>query len=98
MGPRPVQSRNSGHRGSQGGGTTHVVGMPSVAGGTGPPPTMYSHSNINVPGAPTMFVGGQVSNIHTGPHQSAMYSVNSPMTQLAVSFKLLFVLVFNLFG
>lgn len=87
MGPRPgIQSRNSAHRNNQGGGATHVVGMQSIGGNTGQPSTMYSHhTNLNVSGTPTMFVQGQVPNIHTGPHQSQMYPVNNQMPQIAVS-------------
>ncbi|XP_034938150.1 eukaryotic translation initiation factor 4 gamma 3-like isoform X2 [Chelonus insularis] len=82
MATRPVQSRNSGHRNSQGSGASHVVSMPGVAGGAGQPPTLYSHhGNINVPGTP-MLVPGQVPSIHTG-HHTTMYSVNNQMSQIA---------------
>lgn len=87
-----MQSRGPGHRNSQGGGVTHVIGMQSAPGGGGQPPAMFQahHANINVPGAQTIYIPSQVPNMHPGQHQPSLYSVSSPMTQISVSYYLCF--------
>ncbi|XP_063978604.1 eukaryotic translation initiation factor 4 gamma 1-like isoform X2 [Diachasmimorpha longicaudata] len=75
VGSRQPQTRNI-HRGNQGG-TPHVVALGNVATNAGQPPTLYQQ-NIPVPGTPSMFVSGQVSNLPQGP----MYSVNNHLQSL----------------
>ncbi|XP_057318167.1 eukaryotic translation initiation factor 4 gamma 3-like isoform X3 [Microplitis mediator] len=85
MGARQMQSRGGpGHRNNQGGGVTHVIGMQSTPGAGGQPPAMFQahHTNINVPGAQTIYIPSQVPNMHPGQHQPSLYSVSSQMTQI----------------
>ncbi|XP_024939403.1 eukaryotic translation initiation factor 4 gamma 1 isoform X9 [Cephus cinctus] len=76
-GPRPQQPRGLNHR-SQGG-AAQVVGMPGVGAGGAQPTAMYSHhgSIAMQPGA--MYLQGQVSSLHTGPHQQGVYPMNNQM-------------------
>lgn len=53
--------------------------MPGVGNTGGQPATMYQHPSIAMqPSA--MFVQGQVSGLHTNPHQQSVYSINNQMS------------------
>ncbi|XP_076249202.1 eukaryotic translation initiation factor 4 gamma [Calliopsis andreniformis] len=71
QGPRPQQSR--GMRGGQGGTGAQVVGMSGVGGGGGQPTALYHPGGLPVQTG-AMY---QVPNLHPGPHQQSVYTMNS---------------------
>ncbi|XP_011502551.1 PREDICTED: uncharacterized protein LOC105365950 [Ceratosolen solmsi marchali] len=77
-GPRTQQPRSLTHRGAQPGNQNQVVGMPGVGGAGGQPTAIYPHPSITMQPS-TMYVQGQVSGLHTNPHQQNIYSMNNQM-------------------
>ncbi|CAK9810287.1 Eukaryotic translation initiation factor 4 gamma 3 [Anthophora quadrimaculata] len=75
QGPRPQQPRGISHRGGQGGTGAQVVGMSGVGGGGGQPTTLYHPGGLPVQTG-AMY---QVPNLHPGPHQQSLYTMNSQM-------------------
>jgi hypothetical protein len=77
-GPRAQQPRSLNHRGTQPGNQSQVVGMPGVGSASGQPTAIYPHPSITMQPS-TMYVQGQVSGLHTNPHQQNIYSMNNQM-------------------
>ncbi|XP_076621218.1 eukaryotic translation initiation factor 4 gamma isoform X1 [Colletes latitarsis] len=73
QGPRPQQPRGITHRGGQGGTGAQVVGMSGVGGGGGQPTAIYHPGGLPVQTG-AMY---QIPNLHSGPHQQSVYSMNS---------------------